>query len=105
MNRRTLLLTTTIGLGTLALAVPAARGASLSNMASQSQGTTAGSGGPVKMLTLQSEWAKHQSQSQAATATPEGIVPPPTPCPQNGLIPWPTVSGIGVVPNCGVPEL
>jgi hypothetical protein len=68
-----------------------------------------GSGGavaaakPIKLLTVKGELALHRAQSQAATN--EGIVPPPTPCPQNGLLPQPAVNGIGVIPNCGVPEL
>ena len=105
MHKRRLLLAATIGFGALALGVPAARSAVSSTGTNLNQGAAVTTGGPVKLLTLQSEWAKHQGQSQTAQSTPEGIVPPPTPCPQNGLIPWPTVSGIGVVPNCGVPEL
>ena len=66
--------------------------------------TAVAAASPIKLLTFNGEFAKHASQSKAATS--EGIVPPPTPCPQNGLLPQPQVSpGIGVVPNCGVPEL
>ena len=39
---------------------------------------------PIKLLTVRGEIAKHQRQ--AATATREGIVPPP-PCPQNAVLP------------------
>jgi hypothetical protein len=62
---------------------------------------------PIKLLTLKGELAKHQRQSRAAAAkdTSEGIVPPPMPCPQNGILPQVSVSGISLIPNCGVPEL
>ena len=40
---------------------------------------------PIKLLTVRREIAKHQRQ--AAAATREGIVPPPLPCPQNGVLP------------------
>ena len=66
--------------------------------------TTAASARPIKLLTLQGELAKHQRQ--AASATREGIVPPPLPCPQNGLLPQINLApGFPLIPNCGLPEL
>ena len=66
-------------------------------------GSVVASAKPIKLLTFRAERARHQQQAQ--TATNEGIVPPPTPCPLNGLMPQPSVNGIGVIPNCGIPEL
>ena len=66
---------------------------------------TARSGGPIKLLPFRAEFAKHQAQAQAAQETPEGIAPPPAPCPQNGLMPQVSIKGIGLIPNCGIPEL
>lgn len=94
-QRRTLITLTALVAG-LCIGVPAARSLSTG-------GTPARSGGPIKLLTVQGELAKHQAQSQ--TATSEGIVPPPSPCPQNGLTPQVAVKGIGLIPNCGIPEL
>jgi hypothetical protein len=59
---------------------------------------------PIMMLTFKQEFAKHAHQYRQAKAS-GAIVPPPSPCPQNGLLPQPTVDGVGVVPNCGIPEL
>jgi hypothetical protein len=87
-------------LGTLCVAVPTA-GAQATNTTATASAPK--SGGPIKLLPFQAEVAKHNAQSQ--TATSEGIVPPPTPCPQNGLVPSPSVDGLSFVPNCGVPEL
>ena len=66
-------------------------------------GSVVASAKPIKLLTVRGELAKHRAQSQ--TATNEGIVPPAMPCPQNGVMPQVSVSGIGLIPNCGVPEL
>ncbi len=60
---------------------------------------------PITLLTFRGEFAKHRSQYLAAKASNEGIVPPPSPCPQNGVIPQVPVGGISLIPNCGVPEL
>jgi hypothetical protein len=59
---------------------------------------------PIMLLSFKGEFAKHAHQYQHAKAS-GAIVPPPAPCPQNGLLPQPTVDGVGVVPNCGIPEL
>jgi serine protease len=59
---------------------------------------------PILMLQYKQTFAKHASQYQQAKAS-GSVVPPPSPCPQNGITPQPSVSGIGVVPNCGIPEL
>ncbi|MFL5824289.1 MAG: hypothetical protein ACJ764_12710 [Solirubrobacteraceae bacterium] len=59
---------------------------------------------PMTLLSFKAEFAKHASQYRSAKAN-GAIVPPPSPCPQNGLMPNPQVDGIGVVPNCGIPEL
>jgi hypothetical protein len=66
--------------------------------------TASASAKPIKLLTFKAEFAKHRHQYQRAAGS-GAIVPPPTPCPQNGLLPQPTVDGIGVIPNCGIPEL
>lgn len=104
MKRRAALLAVSGLIAGLAVGVPAARSAT-SPQAIQPGSTASRSAGPIKLLPFRSEFAKHAAQSQAAQKTPEGIVPPPSPCPQNGLLPQPTVQGIGVVPNCGIPEL
>ena len=85
--------------GGLLIGLPAAKSAVTAKLGGPAKST-----GPIKLLTIQSEFAKHYAQSQAGASTPEGIVPPPSPCPQNGLLPQPSVDGIGVVPNCGIPE-
>jgi serine protease len=59
---------------------------------------------PILMLQYKQEVAKHRAQYKQAKAS-GSIVPPPSPCPQNGAVPAPSVDGIGVVPNCGIPEL
>jgi serine protease len=59
---------------------------------------------PIMLLQFKAEFAKHRAQYEQAKAS-HSIVPPPSPCPQNGLLPQPTVDGEGVVPNCGIPEL
>ncbi|HZU61602.1 MAG TPA: hypothetical protein VE983_11585 [Solirubrobacteraceae bacterium] len=59
---------------------------------------------PITLLTFKGEFAKHARQYRQAKAS-GAIVPPPSPCPQNGLLPQPSYNGIGVVPNCGIPEL
>ena len=59
---------------------------------------------PIKLLTLNGVAAEHSSQSKQAAAS-GAIVPPGTPCPENGLLPNPSVSGLTFVPNCGIPEL
>jgi hypothetical protein len=64
----------------------------------------AASAKPITLLPFRAEFAKHSAQYEKAKAS-HSIVPPPAPCPQNGLMPQPTVDGVGVVPNCGVPEL
>jgi hypothetical protein len=64
----------------------------------------AASAKPIVLLPFKAEFAKHRAQAKQAKAS-HSIVPPPAPCPQNGLMPNPTVDGIGVVPNCGIPEL
>jgi hypothetical protein len=66
--------------------------------------TTAASAHPIKLLTFKGEVAKHHRQATAATS--EGIVPPPLPCPQNGLLPQIELApGFPLIPNCGLPEL
>ena len=60
---------------------------------------------PIVLLQAKAEFAKHRAQYEQAKATSHGVVPPPSPCPQNGLLPQPAVDGIGVIPNCGIPEL
>jgi serine protease len=88
------------------IGIPAARSADPVIQGSANLGVnTAKSGGPIKLLPLRAELAKHQAQHQAGQATPEGIVPPPLPCPQNGLLPSVAVSGLSLIPNCGLPEL
>jgi serine protease len=65
----------------------------------------AAAGKPIKLLPFRAEFAKHRAQYERAKAS-HSLVPPPSPCPQNGLLPQPTVGGaVGVVPNCGIPEL
>ena len=59
---------------------------------------------PITLLQMKAEFAKHARQYEAAKASSSSVVPPPSPCPQNGLVSAPTVDGIGVVPNCGIPE-
>jgi hypothetical protein len=66
--------------------------------------TSAAAAKPITLLPFKAEFAKHRSQYEQAKAS-HAVVPPPAPCPQNGLMPNPTVDGVGVVPNCGVPEL
>jgi hypothetical protein len=59
---------------------------------------------PIKLLTFKGEVAKHRRQAQ--TASREGIVPPPLPCPQNGLLPPVDLApNFPLIPNCGLPEL
>jgi hypothetical protein len=58
---------------------------------------------PIVMLQFKQEFAKHRAQYEKAKAS-NAVVPPPAPCPQNGILPQPTVDGVGVVPNCGIPE-
>lgn len=59
---------------------------------------------PIELLTFKGEVAKHQRQ--AATASREGLVPPPLPCPQNGLLPQVELApNFPLIPNCGLPEL
>jgi hypothetical protein len=66
--------------------------------------TAAASARPIKLLTFKGEVAKHQRQ--AAAATRQGIVPPPLPCPQNGVLPAIDLApGFPLIPNCGLPEL
>jgi hypothetical protein len=58
---------------------------------------------PIKLLTVRGEYAKHRTQS--VKASHEGIVPPPLPCPQNGLVPQVDVLPMfSLIPNCGIPE-
>jgi hypothetical protein len=75
-------------------------------------GAITASAKPIKLLTFKAEFAKHKRQANNAkhaaatgSATSEGIVPPPMPCPLNGLAPQVPVMGIGIIPNCGIPEL
>jgi hypothetical protein len=94
-----------IVLGGLSI-VGTAKGAEPVNRGGTDSGVGAAkSAGPIKLLPVQAEIAKHQAQYRAAQATPEGIVPPPLPCPQNGVIPQVSVSGIGLIPNCGLPTV
>jgi hypothetical protein len=59
---------------------------------------------PIMLLPFKAEFAKHRAQYEQAKAS-HALVPPPAPCPQNGITPQPQVDGIGVLPNCGIPEL
>jgi hypothetical protein len=59
---------------------------------------------PITMLRYKAEWARHANQANQAQAS-GAVVPPPAPCPQNGMLPLPTVDNVGLVPNCGIPEL
>jgi serine protease len=59
---------------------------------------------PIMLLPVKAEVAKHRAQYEQAKAD-NSLVPPPSPCPQNGILPQPSYNGIGVVPNCGIPEL
>ena len=59
---------------------------------------------PIVLLPVKAEVAKHARQYLQAKSS-GAIVPPPSPCPQNGILPQPSVNGIGVIPNCGIPEL
>lgn len=95
MNQRRALLALVALVAGVGIGVPAARSAEPAKIAKTS--------GPIKLLPLRAELAKHNAQ--AAQATSEGIVPPPSPCPQNGLIPQVAVQGLSVIPNCGIPEL
>jgi len=106
MNRRRAWILVVTLLGGLAVGLPVARSAGLTKSGSPEIGIrTAKVSGPIKLLPFQAEFAKHLAQYQAAQATPEGIVPPPSPCPQNGLMPQVSVSGIGLIPNCGIPQV
>lgn len=99
MSHRRVLLALTAGAGLfIGVGVSAARSSTTVKL-------TASRSGPIKLLPVQAEFAQHYAQYQSAQTTKEGIVPPPTPCPLNGVLPQPAVDGIGVVPNCGIPEL
>lgn len=59
---------------------------------------------PIKLLTFKGELARHQRQ--AVTASREGLVPPPLPCPQNGLLPQVELApNFPLIPNCGLPQI
>jgi hypothetical protein len=96
MNQRRALVAAMALVAGVGIVVPAAKSAVPSTQSLKA-------GGPIKLLPVRAELAKHNAQ--AAQATSEGIVPPPTPCPLNGLIPQESVDGIGLIPNCGIPEL
>ena len=103
MNRRAGVLISALA-AAVVVAVPVARSAESPNAGTPGSVLASGrSGGPIKLLPIGAEVQKHKSQ--AAQATAEGIVPPPLPCPQNGLTPQVSVQGISPIPNCGLPTL
>jgi hypothetical protein len=102
MNLRAFLLA--LCLAFAGIGVPVATGASAS-VGHGAASAHARPGGPMKLLTIRGTYARHLADYRNAEATHEGVVPPPVPCPENGLTPQPQVMGVGVIPNCGIPEL